>query len=379
MALILTEEQQLLKDSARGFLSEKAPVGQLRKLRDTRDETGFSRELWTEMAAMGWAGVIVPEEFGGIGFGYVGAGILFEEMGRSLTASPMLSTAILGASLISRGGSEAQKEALLPKIAAGETLVTLAVDEGPRHAPDHVALTAVPSGNGFRLDGSKTFVVDGHVADKIAVAARTSGESGQSAGISLFLVDRADPGVAVQRTTMVDSRNAAKIEFDGVQVPGDALIGELDGGFELLDGVLDVGRICLAAEMVGVARESFVRTVDYLKERHQFGVPIGSFQALQHRAAHLYAEIELARSVTLKALQALDACVDTASRLASVAKAKVGDTAKLATDEAVQMHGGIGMTDEFDIGFFMKRARVARELFGDPGFHADRFATLRDY
>ncbi|MCG8504105.1 MAG: acyl-CoA dehydrogenase family protein [Sphingomonadales bacterium] len=379
MPLLLSEEQQLLQDATRGFLADKAPVSELRKLRDSADATGYSTELWGEMAEMGWAGILVPEEHGGLGFGAVGAGIVMEEMGRTLTASPMLSTAIVGASLIARGGSDAQKAEFLPKIAAGELTTALAVDEGPHHGPCRTSLAAEPSGNGFKLTGDKSFVVDGHVADRLAVAARTSGEAGETDGISLFLVDREADGVTVERTIMVDSRNAARINFNAVQVSGDDILGAIDAGFEVLDGALDLGRACLAAELTGVARESFERTVGYLKERQQFGTAIGAFQSLQHRAAHVYSEIELARSITLKALQAIDAGDPAAARLASTAKAKVGAVARLATNEAVQMYGGIGMTDEFDIGFFMKRARVADELYGDGRFHADRFAELSAY
>jgi acyl-CoA dehydrogenase len=242
-----------------------------------------------------------------------------------------------------------------------------------------VKTRAETSGNGFRISGAKTFVLDGHVADKLIVAARTSGADTETNGITLFLVDRAAAGLSVKRTIMVDSRNAADITFDHVQVSGDDILGTVDGGFGLLDKVLDAGRTCLAAEMLGISAESFDRTVDYLKQREQFGKKIGEFQALQHRAAHLFCEVELGRSVVLKALQAIDAGDSHAPALASLAKAKMGEVAKLATNEAVQMHGGIGMTDDFDIGFFMKRARAAMETFGDLSFHGDRLARIQGY
>lgn len=379
MALVLTEEQQLLKDSAKGFLEEKAPVAALRRLRDEKDATGFDRDLWKQMAEQGFAGILVPEEQGGLGFGFVGAGVVLEQMGRTLTASPMLSTAVLGATALVKGGTDAQKSALLPAIAAGDLILALAVDEAARHAPAQVATTAEASGNGWKLSGAKTFVLDGHVADKLIVSARTSGEPGSRKGITLFLVDAKAAGVAAERTIMLDARNAARLTLDGVQVSGDDVIGEVDGGFALLDAVLDAGRACLAAEMLGVAGESFERTVDYLKQRDQFGKKIGEFQALQHRAAHLFCEIELARSVVLKTLQAMDEGDIRAPALASLAKGKLGQVAQLATNEAVQMHGGIGMTDDFDIGFYMKRARAAAETFGDAAFHGDRMARLAGY
>ncbi|GJL94680.1 MAG: isovaleryl-CoA dehydrogenase [Hyphococcus sp.] len=379
MALVLTEEQEMLRDSARGFLDEKAPVSALRKLRDTNDENGFSRDLWKEMAEMGWAGILVDEEHGGADFGFVGAGVIAEEMGRTLTASPFLSTSILAATALTKIGADAQKQEHLPKIAAGASLFALAVDEGRKHGPSKVAMSAEKSGNGFKLSGDKTFVADGHVADHIIVAARTAGAAGEKAGLTLFLVDAKAKGVSAERTIMVDSRNAARLKFDNVEATGDDILGEVDGGYEALEGVLNAGRAGLAAEMSGSAQQAFTMTIDYLKERKQFGSEIGSFQALQHRAAHLYSEIELMKSAVLKSLQDLDAHYGMAGIICSLAKAKAGEVAKLASQEAVQMHGGIGMTDEYDIGFYMKRIRVAQEMFGDSAFHADRLAQMRGY
>lgn len=379
MPLILTEEQEMLRDAARGFLDEKAPVAALRKLRDAKDETGFSRDLWKEMAEMGWAGIIVEEDYGGSDFGFVGAGVLAEEMGRTLTASPFLSTSILAATALRKFGSKAQRDEHLPKLSAGDLVMALAVDERAKHGPAKTAMQAEKSGNAFRLSGEKTFVADGHVADKVIVAARTAGAPGETAGLTLFLVDAKAKGVSAERAVMVDSRGAARLKFENVEATGDDVIGEVDGGYEALEGVLSAGRAGLAAEMSGSAQQAFAMTVDYLKERKQFGRPIGSFQALQHRAAHLYSELELVKSVVLKALQDLDENFGMAAVTCSLAKAKAGEVAKLASQEAVQMYGGIGMTDEFDIGFYMKRIRVAQEMFGDFAFHADRIARLRGY
>jgi len=379
MPLVLTEEQEMLRDSARGFLDEKAPVSALRKLRDTEDATGFDRGLWKEMAEMGWAGIVVEEEYGGSDFGFVGAGVLAEEMGRTLTASPFLSTSILAATALQKHGLDAQKQENLPKISAGEAVFALAVDEGRKHGPAKTAMMAEKHGNGFKLSGDKTFVADGHVADKIIVAARTAGAPGEQEGLTLFLVDANAKGIDRERTVMVDSRNAARLKFDGVEATGDDVLGEVDGGLAALEGVLNAGRAGLAAEMSGSAQQAFKMTTEYLKERTQFGTEIGTFQALQHRAAHLYSEIELMKSATLKALQDLDAHYGMAGIICSLAKAKAGEVAKLASQEAVQMHGGIGMTDEYDIGFYMKRIRVAQEMFGDTAFHADRLAAMRGY
>ena len=379
MALVLNDEQTMLRDNARGFLAKNAPITHLRALRDNRDADGFSRALWKNFVEMGWAGILVPLDYGGLGLGHVEAGVVAEELGRTLTPSPFLSTAVLAASAIARAGNDKQKEKYLPKIVAGELIATLAVDETAKHHPEKVAMPAARAGNGFKLSGAKTFVIDGHVANLLIVAARTAGNPGDTSGITLFLVDANAPGVRAERTATVDSHNAARITFEDVNVGADNVLGQPDAGWDVLEGVLNVGRAIVAAEMVGASDEAFVRTVAYLKERKQFGKAIGEFQALQHRAAHLYCELEVTRAAVLKALQTLDDSYDRAGVIVSVAKARAGLSATLAVQEAVQMHGGIGMTDEFDIGLFMKRVRVCQELFGDSNFHADRLARLNRY
>ncbi|MEI6484896.1 MAG: acyl-CoA dehydrogenase family protein [Sphingomonadales bacterium] len=378
MPLILTDDQLMIRDSADGFFKDEAPVSQHRSLRDSKTPDGFSRDVWAKMAEMGFAGVLVPEAHGGADMGHVAAGIIMEAMGKNLAAAPMLSTAVLGATALKHGTPEQQAK-YLPLIAQGAHLLALAADEAARHKPNHVAATATPSGNGFRLNGVKGFVIDGGAADTLIVAARTSGEVGDTAGITLFLVDPRADGVTREARSMVDSRAAARVTLADVQVDGADVLGDVGGGHAILEKVLDAGRACLAAEMLGVSGTSFAMTVDYLKQREQFGQKIGSFQALQHRAAHLFCEIELARSATLKALQALDEGSDSAATYVALAKAKAGDVAILATNEGVQMHGGIGMTDEYDIGFFMKRARAAQETFGDSAFHSDRLARTFGY
>ncbi|KRR01113.1 acyl-CoA dehydrogenase family protein [Bradyrhizobium valentinum] len=379
MALVLTEEQSMLRDSARGLISDKAPVSHLRSLRDSKDETGFSRDLWKAFAEMGFSGLLVPENFGGSGLGYVEAGVVMEEIGRTLMPSPFLSTAVLAASALARGGNEAQKSAHLPDIADGSLLAALAIDEGAKHRPLQTNLQAVRAGNGFKLNGAKALVVDGHTADLLIVAGRTGGAAGERNGLTLFLVDPKAKGVAIERTVMVDAHNAARIEFSNVEVNADGVLGEVDQGGALLEGVLNIGRGAVASEMVGLSEEVFGRTVTYLKERKQFGKLIGEFQALQHRAAQLYIDIEITRAAVLKALQTLDLDFDHAGAAVSVAKARAGTTATLAVQEGVQMHGGMGMTDQFDIGFFMKRARVCQELFGDSNYHADQLARMKSY
>ena len=381
MAMILNEEQTMLKDSAKDFCTTNAPIGQLRKLRDDANPDGFERGTWASMVELGWAAIPWDEEHGGLAFGYKGLGVVTEESGRTLTASPLYASIWVGGTLINVAGSDAQKAEMLPQLAAGEMLLALALEESHKHDPYGISTTATASGDGFILDGRKTFVLDGHVADKLIVVARTSAEVGSRQGLSLFMVDREAQGVAVTRTLMADSRNAANIALSNVQVGNDALLGALDGAADALDPALDIARIGLTAEMLGGIQECFERTVAYLKERKQFGVAIGSFQALKHRAADMFCEIELSKSCVLEALTALDEDRDReeVAKLASLAKAKVGETYNLVSREGIQMHGGIGMTDEFDIGFFIKRAAVAEQTFGDVNFHRNRYGELEGY
>ena len=379
MGLVLNEDEVMLRDTAEGFFAEKAPVKALRNLRDERDETGFDRGLWKEMAEMGFAGVIIEEEHGGVDMGYMAAGLIAEQMGRNLSASPFLSTAILAATALREGGSDEQKSNWLPKIAGGDAIIALALDEGTKHNPAGTAATAEKSGNGFKLNGHKAMVIDGHVADALIVAARTREGEGDAEGISLFLVDPKTKGVSTERTIMVDSRNAARIDLDDVEVSGDALLGSLDEGMTVMNKVLNAGRAAVAAELLGAGSQAFESTVTYIKERKQFGKIIGEFQALQHRASHLYSEMEIARSAVLAALTALDSNDPKSDLICSMAKAKLGSVAKLASQEGVQMHGGVGMTDEYDIGLFMKRIRVLQELFGDAHYHMNGYAKTNAF
>ncbi len=379
MSMTLNEEQTILKRGAAEFFRERMPVSALRALRDNDDADGFDRAAWAEMADMGWAGILVPEAYGGADFGYKGLGQVLEESGRTLAASPLLASALVGAPLIAALGNDAQKEALLGPLAAGECLLALALEEGPRHAPETIGTRAHHAGSGWVLNGSKRFVLDGHVADRLIVVARSAGDVDDRDGISLFLVPADAQGLALTRTRMVDSRNAANVSLDGVEVGEEALLGEAGAGFDALERVLDGARAGVAAEMVGGGLEAFERTMAYLRMREQFDVPIGSFQALKHRAALMFCELELARSAVIAALDALDAGRDDLAALASLAKAKACDMLELVTAEAVQMHGGIGMTDDEEIGLFLKRARIQQQIFGDAVYHRDRYATLQGF
>ncbi len=379
MALVLNEEQAMLKEAAAGFLAEKAGVAQLRELRDSGNEQGFSSDVWGEMAQMGWAGIAIPEEFGGLGYGYTGLGLVLEQAGRNLSASPLQSTVLVAATLIGELGSEEQKQQLLPAIASGELLVTLALQEGSHHAPLQSVASAVRDGDEFVLNGSKLMVLDASSAATFIVIARTGGDPGDEQGLSAFLVDAGTAGLTVARRSLVDSRNVGALVLDKVRIGSDSLLGAEGQAWPGLSRTLDIANIGLAAELLGLSAEAFERTVAYLKERKQFGRVIGSFQGLQHRAAELFAELELGRSIVLQALHAVDDGEADLALMASAAKAKLCEVAQRATNEAIQMHGGIGMTDEYDIGFFIKRARVAQHTFGDYNYHLDRFALLNGF
>jgi alkylation response protein AidB-like acyl-CoA dehydrogenase len=377
MPFVLTEEQQMLRDSAKAYAAEKLPVSQLRALR--KDGKPYDAGSWKEMAELGFTGVIVPEAFGGSGFGYVGLGQVLEAQGRTLAASPLLSTAMIGASALMLGGTSAQKDAWLGKIAGGEAIVALAAEERPHHDPAHVTLSANKSGAGFALSGEKRYVVDGAEADLLIVAARTSGDAGDATGITLFLVPGDATGVTRKALKTLDAHAAANVSFAGVEVGADAVLGAVDGGYGLLEQILDRARIGAAAEMLGAADAAFEMTSEYLKVRKQFGQLIGSFQSLQHRAAIMFTELELTRSCVAAALDALDRNANNTSELASLAKARAGETLHLVSNETVQMHGGIGMTDAHDSGLFLKRARVLEGLYGGESFHRDRYARLGGY
>ena len=379
MGLTLSDEQLILKQTARSFLKERSPVSRMRALRDSEDEVGFSRELWKEMAGMGWTGIIFPEEFGGAGMAHGELGTLLEECGRVLAPEPFVSTLLLGGNAILLGGSESMKRALLPAVCGGDRFLSLAFQEQGRFSPYAVSTRAVRDGDGYRIEGQKQFVLDAHVADPLIVVARTSENPGDRAGLTLFVVDAGLRGVSVRRSRLLDGRNAADVTFEGTLVPGERILGEVDAGGDLLDAVFDRAAIGLSAEMLGTFDEAFERTLAYLKEREQFGVKIGTFQALRHRIVDMFCELELARSVVRDALTAVDECRNDLSQMASAAKARCSDVASLITKEAIQMHGGIGMTDEEDIGLFFKRAKAAELTLGDAHHHRDRYASLRGF
>jgi alkylation response protein AidB-like acyl-CoA dehydrogenase len=375
--MTLNDDQRLLQDTVRPFMAEEGAIKkQLRHWRDTGCTDGYGTDFWKQFAELGLTGILIPEAQGGAGLGSVEAGVVLEEIGRNLTPSPFLTTSV--AAVRALEGS-AQAERWFPGIIAGETVAALAVDEGKHHDPSRIAMAAKRQGNGFVLNGGKQFVVHGNSADMVLVAARTGGSAGETDGLTLFAVEKGASGVEVERVALADSSMAARISFDNVAVDADAVVGEVDGGWAPLSRALNAGRTGAAAELVGVAAGASEMTFDYLRQRKQFGKLIGEFQTLQHRAAHLYGEIEIARAAALKAAQLLDAGDAQAELFVSVAKAKAGRVSTLAVQEGVQMHGGIGMTDEHDIGLYMKREAVLGELFGSPRYHSARVAELSGY
>ncbi len=372
MPLYHNDDQQMLADTAREFIKAKAPVSHLREFRDKNCKDGFSHALWRQFGELGFNGILISEADGGLGMGHYEAGIILEEIGRNLSPSPFLTTAVAGVEALN-GGTADMRARWLPGILSGETVLALAIDEHSKHRPEAMTMSAIRSGNGFRLDGKKQFVVHGTSADMLIVAARTEN------GITMFAVERDTKGMRVDAVRLVDSAVAAHVTFDNVELTADAVIGEVDQGGVILERLLRAGRIGAAAEIVGVGAGAMDITVTYLKERKQFGHYIGEFQGLQHRAAHLYSEMEIARAAVLKAQQMLDENADGADMMVSVAKAKAGRTTGLSVREGVQMHGGVGMTDEYDIGLYMKRDRTLAEFFGDANYHINRVARMNGY
>jgi alkylation response protein AidB-like acyl-CoA dehydrogenase len=378
MTFLLTDDQEMLRETAMAFARDELPVTHLRALRDA-GANGKDPATRQKLAELGFFGVIVPEEPGGEHFGLVGLGQILEAQGRTLAATPLLQTALIGATALQLGGSPAQKAEWLPKIAAGEVTFALALDESAHFSPLNVATEAERNGQGYTINGEKRYVPDGHHADMLIVVARTFGESGDRHGLSLFLVPANARGVSIQELKTVDSHGAAHITFTDVVVKDDALLGAADEGADILEPVLDRAAIGLAAEMLGSAQAAFDMTLEYLNSRKQFGQLIGSFQSLQHRAAKMFTELEMTRSCVAAALAAVDAGKTDVAELASLAKARAGELVHLVSNECVQMHGGIGMTDVADPGLYMKRARVQEALYGSASWHRDRYAKLNGY
>jgi len=369
--MILNDEQQMLADLAERMVADSATVDTLRAIRAGQHQTDHDHALWQTMVESGLSGILVPEAQGGMAFGLVSAGLVARALGKRLALTPFLSTAVLGVVAITSAANAEQQNRWLPAIVEGNLLVALASDEGGKHRPERIEAGATLDQGRYTISGQKTRVIDGANANLLIVSAVHDGMQ------RLFAVEPQAAGVTVEPVASIDTRSIADVRFDGAAAE---LLGDdhttPDAG---LDTILNAGRALLAMEMIGLAQGVFDRTLAYLGERKQFGQPIGAFQALQHRAAHLKVEIEISQAMAFQALAAIDQGLPDASRQALAAKARAADTARLASAEGVQMHGGMGMTDEFDIGFFMKRARVAAELMGDANFCGERFARSRGF
>tara|TARA_B110000444_G_scaffold101724_1_gene96084 strand:+ start:1094 stop:2218 length:1125 start_codon:yes stop_codon:yes gene_type:complete len=374
MTLIINEEQKMLKESTKEFLDSKSPLSSMRNLRDNNFQT-YNKDLWVEMVEMGWTSLTIPEKYNGLNFGYVGLGQVLEEMGRKLTVSPIISTVLMSSTLINLSKNEILKNKLFQEIMNGSKLLTLAHEEGKHHNSNSLDTLISIEEDFFVLNGKKNFVIDGSISDYLIVSAKD--ESGSNTLIVLVNADT--NGIKFNHKVHMDSRTYSDITFNNVKIEKDNFLSSNGDGFSILDKTFDIARIGLASEMLGSVQEAFEITMAYLKEREQFGVKIGSFQALQHRSALMFGEIELCKSIVLKALQSIDSNDSNLSKNASLAKAKLGLVFKLVSNEAVQMHGGIGVTDDADIGFFLKRARVIQRILGDSNYHLDRLAKINNY
>ena len=379
MGFLLNDEQRQLGDSATEFLNAQSPISLQRRLRDTRAPLGFEPALWQRVVELGWPAAVFPEEEGGLAVGYQGLGTVFEAMGRTVAALPLLSSVVLCGELLLAAGNPAQRQRWLPGLIDGRQRLALAIDEQGRHHPERIKTRARREAGGWVLDGEKWFVIDGIGAPWLIVAARVLGAQEADEGLGLFMIDAALPGVTLQPTRLADSRNHARLQLASVRLTDDMRLAAASDAAQALDAALDRARICLAAEGLGLLREAFERTTAYLKERVQFDVPIGSFQALQHRMARLYAELEMLESCVRAALAAIDAGDAELALLASLAKARASDLCEKLMNEAIQLHGGIGVTDEFDLGLIVKRARVLQHSLGDGVFHRDRYARLKGF
>jgi len=367
----IDDDIRQLRESADRLFADQGGVAPLRHCRDAKDLAGAANGAWRGMSELGLPGILAPEAFGGAGLGFRASTQISEAMGKTLARGPFLSTAVMAVTILAHSDNEALKSEFLPQIASGELIVALAGEEQGRHAPHAISASFSPEVDGFGLSGHKTGVIDGNIAHKFIVAAVSAGD------LELFLVDAGASGITITSGLGLDSQPAVGVDFKGVVIPETRLISKPANAATLLDLAYDAGRLHLAAEMLGAAQETFDRTIDYMKTRVQFGRLIGEFQALQHRAAILFGELEIARSIMRKAAWAWDGGEPDAAALTSLAKARVGEIAKHATTEAVQLHGGIGVTDDFDIGFYLKRVRVAAERLGDTAFHAERYAVLK--
>jgi alkylation response protein AidB-like acyl-CoA dehydrogenase len=372
-----SEEQEMLRTMARDFLGKECPTTWVRQMMD--DERGMTDAVWSKMAELGWMGLILPEEHGGSGLGFVDLVVVLEEMGRAVLPGPFFSTVVVGGVALLEGGTAAQRSELLPRMAAGELRVSLAhLEPSARLDPEGVATTAAPEAGGVRLDGTKLFVPDAVGCDVFVVVARAPGSHGPD-GVTLVLVDAAAPGVSITPLkTMDQTRKLAEVRLEGVRVPADRVLAGGGGGWRLLERIVDRGKVGLCAEMCGGAARVLEMSVEYAKVREQFGRPIGSFQAIQHKCANMLVEVESSKSVTYYAAWALANDVAEAPLAAAMAKAYCSDAYRHTAGEGIQIHGGIGFTWEHDMHLYFKRAKSAEVTFGDATWNRELVARLID-
>lgn len=379
MSLLLNEEQSLLKDSAKAFVDENANLASIRAKRKEPKKAEIDPEKWKKVVELGWTAIPFSEEYGGLGLGYAELGVVLEELGRGLVDVPLFSNIVLAGGVLDLAGNEEQKKRYLPELISGTNFISLAYQEGARHTPNLITTTLSEKSEGFTLSGKKQLVLDGGSANYLIVVCRSSGAETDREGLSVVIVDAKAEGVVVKNNLLLDGSRAANIEFQDVVVSKEDLIGPQGQGADTLDKVYAQASVALSAEMLGSAQTAFEMTLEYLKVREQFGAKIGSFQGLKHRASRWFCEIELSKSIVLKALRAIDSDDAKKDKIAHACKARLSSSFHLSGVEGVQMHGGIGVTDEHDIGLYMKRARVTELLLGDEAFHREKFAALSGY
>ena len=370
-----SEEQEMLRKSARDFLAAESPMTYVRRMME--DDRGFTDAQWKQMAELGWMGLILPEQYGGAGGDFVDMVVVLEEMGRAVLPGPFFATVVLGGVALLEGGSDGQKASFLPKIAAGDLRVTLAqLEPNARWDAEGIELQARKDGGGYRLAGTKLFVPDAHTADVIIVAGREPGSKGAE-GVTLFLVDAGASGVkATLLKTMDQTRKLCEVVLEDVRVPTDRVLGQPGAGWKLLDRVVDRGKVGLCAEMCGGAQKVLEMSVEYAKVREQFGRPIGSFQAIQHKCANMLVEVESSKSATYYAAWAVANDVAEAPLAAAMAKAYTSDAYRHTAGEGIQIHGGIGFTREHDMHIYFKRAKSSEVTFGDATWNREIVAQL---
>jgi alkylation response protein AidB-like acyl-CoA dehydrogenase len=379
MSLLLNEEQSLLKDSAKAFVDENSNLASIRSRRSEPNNPGIDQEKWQKVVDLGWTAIPFSEEYGGLGLGYAELGVVLEEIGRGLVDVPLFSNIVLAGGVLDLAGSDEQKKRFLPDLIAGTNFISLAYQEGARHTPNLVATKLTEGSKGLTLNGKKQLVLDGGSANHLIVVCRSSGEKTEREGLSIVVVDAKTEGVTIKNNLLLDGSRSANIEFHDVVISGKDLIGHQGEGADTLDKLYAQASVALSAEMLGGAQTAFEMTLEYLKVREQFGAKIGSFQGLKHRASRWFCEIELSKSIVLKALRAIDIDDPKKDKIAHACKARLSSSFHLSGIEGVQMHGGIGVTDEHDIGLYMKRARVTELLLGDEAFHREKFAALSGY